>query len=38
MTKAEGLVLERLRQIQGAVDGLSDDMREVEGRLGILKN
>jgi hypothetical protein len=36
MTEAESLVLEHLRPIRGAVDGLRDDMREVKGRLGIL--
>ena len=34
MTEAESLVLEHLRHIRGAVDGL----REVKGRLGILEN
>lgn len=38
MTEAESLVLEHLRHIREAVDGLRDDMREVKGRLGILKS
>jgi hypothetical protein len=36
MTEAESIVLEHLRYIRGAVDGLRDDMREVKGRLGNL--
>jgi len=31
-------VLEHLRHIRGAVDGLREDMQEVKGRLGILEN
>ncbi len=38
MTDAESLVLEHLRHIRGAADGLREDMREVKGRLGILEN
>ncbi|MDO9411005.1 MAG: hypothetical protein Q7T81_00330 [Pseudolabrys sp.] len=38
MTEAERLVLEHLRHIRAAVDGLRDDMREVKSRLGILEN
>ncbi len=38
MTEAQGPVLEHLRYIRGAVDGLRDDMREVKGRLGILES
>ena len=38
MTEGESLVLEHLRHIRGAVDGLREDMREVKGRLGILEN
>jgi len=38
MTEAESIVLEHLRYIRGAVDGLRDDMREVKGRLGILES
>jgi predicted nuclease with TOPRIM domain len=38
MTEAESLVLEHLRHICGAVDGLREDMREVKSRLGILEN
>ena len=35
MADADNIVLEHLRYIRGAVDGLRDDMREVKGRLGI---
>ncbi|MBI2716623.1 MAG: hypothetical protein HYX37_19580 [Rhizobiales bacterium] len=38
MTEADSAVLEHLRHIRGAVDGLRDDMREVKGRLGILES
>lgn len=38
MTETESLVLEHLRHIRSAVDGLRDDMREVKGRLGILES
>ncbi len=38
MTETESIVLEHLRHIRGAVDGLRDDMREVKGRLGILES
>jgi predicted nuclease with TOPRIM domain len=38
MTEAENIVLDHLRHIPGAVDGLRDDMREVKGRLGILES
>jgi predicted nuclease with TOPRIM domain len=38
MTEAESIVIEHLRHIRGAVDGLRDDMREVKGRLGILES
>ena len=38
MTEVESLVLEHLRHIRGAVDGLREDMREVKNRLGILEN
>jgi predicted nucleic acid-binding Zn-ribbon protein len=37
MTEAENLVLEHLRHIRTAVDGLRDDMRDVKGRLGTLE-
>lgn len=37
MTETENLVLEHLRHIRGAVDGLRDDMREVKGWLGNLE-
>ena len=32
------MVLEHLRHIRAAVDGLRDDMREVKGRLGLLES
>jgi len=38
MADSENIVLEHLRHIRGAVDGLRDDMREVKGRLGILES
>ena len=38
MADSDNLVLEHLRHIRGAVDGLREDMREVKGRLGILGN
>jgi len=38
MTETESIMLEHLRHIRGAVDGLRDDMREVKGRLGILES
>ena len=34
----DNIVLEHLRHIRGAVDGLRDDMREVKGRLGIIES
>jgi hypothetical protein len=34
MTEAESIVLDHLRHIRGAVDGLRDDMCEVKGCLG----
>lgn len=37
MTEAENIVLEHLRHIRAAVDGLRDDMRDVKGRLGTLE-
>jgi hypothetical protein len=37
MADSDNIVLEHLRHIRGAVDGLRDDMREVKGRLGILR-
>jgi hypothetical protein len=36
VTEAESIVLEHLRYIRGAVDGLRDDMREVKQRVGAL--
>ena len=38
MAETDNVVLEHLRHIRGAVDGLREDMREVKGRLGLLEN
>jgi predicted nuclease with TOPRIM domain len=38
MAEVDHIVLEHLRHIRGAVDGLREDMREVKGRLGILES
>jgi predicted nucleic acid-binding Zn-ribbon protein len=38
LTETENLVLEHLRHIRAAVDGLREDMREVKSRLGILES
>ena len=38
MTEVESVVLEHLRHIRGAVDGLREDMQDVKGRLGILEH
>jgi hypothetical protein len=38
MAETDSVVLEHLRHIRGAVDRLSDDMREVKGGLGILES
>jgi predicted nuclease with TOPRIM domain len=38
MTETESIVLEHLRHIRTAVDGLRDDMQEVKGRLGTLES
>jgi predicted nuclease with TOPRIM domain len=38
MADTDNVVLEHLRHIRSAVDGLRDDMREVKGRLGILES
>jgi DNA-binding FrmR family transcriptional regulator len=38
MADVDNVVLEHLRHIRGAVDGLRDDMREVKGQLGILES
>ena len=38
MADTDNIVLEHLRHIRGAVDGLRDDMREVKGRLGIMES
>jgi chromosome segregation ATPase len=35
---ADNIVLEHLRHIRNAVDGLRDDMREVKQRLGLLED
>ena len=34
----ENLVLEHLRAIRGTVDRLSEDMRDIKGRLGIVES
>ena len=36
-TPADSLVLEHLRHIRGAVDGMRDDLREVKIRVGHLE-
>jgi len=38
MAETDNVVLEHLRHIRGAIDGLREDMREVKQRLGILEN
>jgi predicted nuclease with TOPRIM domain len=38
VAETDNIVLEHLRHIRAAVDGLRDDMREVKGRLGILES
>jgi hypothetical protein len=38
MAETDNVVLEHLRHIRGAIDGLPEDMREVKQRLGILEN
>ena len=38
VAETDSIVLEQLRHIRGAVDSLRDDMREVNGRLGILES
>jgi len=38
MAETDSVVLEHLRHIRGAVDGLRDDMREVKSGLGILES
>jgi hypothetical protein len=35
--EADNLVLEHLRYIRGAVDGLREDMHEVKTRLGLIE-
>jgi predicted nucleic acid-binding Zn-ribbon protein len=37
MTETDNIVLEHLRHIRGAVDGLREDMREVKHRVGSLE-
>ncbi len=37
MTEIENLVLEHLPHFRGVVDGLSDDVRDIKGRLGTLE-
>jgi len=37
MAEIDNIVLEHLRHIRGAVDGLRDDMREVKLRVGSLE-
>ena len=37
MAETDNVVLEHLRHIRGAVDGLRDDMREVKQRVGSLE-
>jgi predicted nucleic acid-binding Zn-ribbon protein len=38
MTEVENLILDHLRHMRGAIDGVREDMREVKTRLGILEN
>jgi predicted nucleic acid-binding Zn-ribbon protein len=38
MTEVENLILDHLRPMRSAIDGLREDMREVKTRLGILEN
>ncbi len=38
MAETDNIVLEYLRHIRGAVDGLREDMREVKSRLGIMES
>ena len=38
MADGDNVVVEHLRHIRSAVDGLRDDMPEVKGRLGILES
>jgi chromosome segregation ATPase len=38
MPETDNIILEHLRHIRGAIDGLREDMREVKQRLGILEN
>jgi predicted nucleic acid-binding Zn-ribbon protein len=37
MAETDNIILEHLRHIRGAVDGLRDDMREVKQRVGALE-
>jgi len=38
MTEADNIVLEHLRHIRGAIDGVPDDIREIKQRVGNLEN
>lgn len=38
MAEGDNIVIEHLRHIRSAVDGLRDDMREAKSGLGILEN
>jgi archaellum component FlaC len=38
MTETESLVLEHLRHIRGAIDGVRDDIRETKQCIGNLEN
>jgi predicted nuclease with TOPRIM domain len=38
MTEVENLILDHLRHMRSAIDGVREDMREVKTRLGILEN
>ena len=38
MTEVENLILDHLRHMPSAIDGVREDMREVKTRLGILES
>ncbi len=38
MTETESIVIEHLRHMRGALDGVRDDIREIKGRLGTLES
>jgi len=38
MAEPDNIILEHLRHIRTTVDALSDDMREMKSRMGILEN